>query len=54
MDKSLKSLDSCQAELNNLWLGKVPPLTPEQVEVALKLWQKIKARKEREAKLRDF
>ena len=40
--------DKTQAELKQLWLGKVPPLTPEQINVALQLWQKIKTRRERE------
>ena len=48
---SLKSKDSRQAELRQLWAGKVPPLTPEQTEVSLKLWQKIKARRQREQEL---
>jgi hypothetical protein len=40
--------DKTEAELKQLWLGKVPPLTPEQIDVALQLWQKIKTRTERE------
>jgi hypothetical protein len=40
--------DKTEAELKQLWSGKVPPLTPEQRDVALQLWQKIKTRRERE------
>ena len=40
--------DMTQAELKQLWSGEVPPLTPEQVGIALQLWRKIKARRERE------
>lgn len=39
--------DSNQNELKQLWLGKVPPLTAKQVDVALQVWQKIKTRRER-------
>ena len=39
-----------QAELKQLWSGKVPPLTSEQIDIALQLWRKIKARREREQK----
>ena len=42
--------DSIQAQLKQLWSGKVPPLTPEQTDIALQLWRKIKARREREQK----
>ena len=45
---SFKAKDNKQAELRQLWAGKVPPLTPEQTEVSLKLWQKIKVRRQRE------
>jgi hypothetical protein len=40
--------DKNEAELKQLWSGKVPPLTPEQIDIALQLWQKIKTRRERE------
>ena len=40
--------DMTQAELKQLWSGEVPPLTPEQIDIALQLWRKIKARRERE------
>ena len=39
--------DKTEAELKQLWSGKVPPLTPEQISVALQLWQKIEMRRER-------
>ena len=39
--------DSNQTELKELFLGKVPPLTAEQINVALQVWQKIKTRRER-------
>jgi hypothetical protein len=42
--------DRTQAELKQLWSGEVPPLTPEQIDIALQLWRKIKARREREQK----
>jgi len=37
------------AELKQLWHGKVPPLTPEQKELAIQLWHKIQARKQRQS-----
>lgn len=40
--------DETEIHLRQLWVGKVPPLTPEQISVALQLWQKIKTRRERE------
>lgn len=40
--------DETEAQLKQLWAGKVPPLTPEQIGVAVQLWQKIKMRRERE------
>lgn len=49
---SSESVDSRQADLKQLWGGgNVPPLTPEQTDLSLKLWQKIKTRKQREQKL---
>jgi hypothetical protein len=39
-------------ELRQLWGGgQVPPLNLEQTELSLKLWQKIKKRKQREQQL---
>ena len=46
----VKSSDNRQA-LKQLWGEFVPALTPEQVELATKMWQKIKARKQRGQKL---
>jgi len=48
---SFKPKDNTQAELKQLWGGKVPSLTPAQIELSLKLWQKIKTRKQREQNL---
>ena len=45
--------DSTEAELKQLWPGSVPPLTPEQRELAIQLWQKIKARQQWH-KLNDY
>lgn len=39
-----------QSELKQLWGEFVPPLTPEQVNLSVKLWQKIQARKRRQPK----
>jgi hypothetical protein len=47
------SPDTSTADLKQLWGGgQVPPLTPEQTALSLKLWQKIQTRKEREQKVR--
>ncbi len=40
--------DSTQVDLKQLWGGRVPVLTPEQADLAIKVWHKIKARRERE------
>ena len=49
---SFESDDSRKADLKQLWGGgKIPPLTPEETDLSLKLWQKIKTRKQREAQL---
>lgn len=41
--------DRSKADLSQLWGGgQVPPLTSEQIDLSLKLWQKIKTRKQRE------
>ena len=42
--------DMTHAELKQLWSGEVPPLTSEQIDIALQLWRKIKARRERKQK----
>ncbi|WP_158260573.1 hypothetical protein [Chlorogloea sp. CCALA 695] len=42
--------DITQAELKQLWSGEVPPLIPEQIDIELQLWRKIKARREQEQK----
>ena len=44
---SVQSNDSHQA-LKQLWGEFVPPLTPEQVELATRVWQKIKVRKQQQ------
>ncbi len=50
---SFELTSTSKAELQQLWGGaKVPPLTQEQVELSLKLWQKIKKRKQQEQRLR--
>lgn len=42
-----------EAELRQLWGGgTVPPLTPKEIDLSIKLWEKIKTRKQREQKLR--
>lgn len=43
-----KNKDSHQAVLKNLWGRNVPPLTLEEIELSVQVWQKIKARKQRE------
>lgn len=49
---SPESQDSKKLDLKQLWGGgSVPPLTPEQTDLSLKLWKKIKTRKQREQKL---
>ncbi|HEY9638433.1 MAG TPA: hypothetical protein V6D14_33910 [Coleofasciculaceae cyanobacterium] len=49
---SFEALDGSKADLKQLWGGgKVPPLTPEETDLSLKLWNKIKLRKQREQKL---
>lgn len=46
-----ESPDPSTIDLQQLWGGgKVPPLTPEQTDLSLQLWQKIKTRKQREQK----
>ena len=48
---SFKPQSNTQAQLKQLWGGFVPPLTPEQIDIALKVLQKIKTRKQRSSKL---
>ena len=44
--------DKNKTELSQLWGGgQVPPLTSDEIDLSLKLWQKIKSRKQREQKL---
>lgn len=46
---SLEPTDSNKEELKQLWGGgKVPPLTVEETDLSIKLWQKIQKRKQRE------
>lgn len=47
---SLRSQDDNQAVLQQLWGGFVPSLTAEQTDIAVKLWHKIKVRKQQEPK----
>ena len=47
---SVKSKDSRQA-LKHLWGEFVPSLTPEEVELATRVWQKIQVRKLQQKKL---
>lgn len=47
---SAKPQDSTQAELRQLWGRNVPPLTSEEIDLSIKVWHKIKARKQREQK----
>ena len=42
--------DTTRAELKQLWGRNVPPLTPDEIDLSIKVWQKIKARKQREQK----
>jgi hypothetical protein len=43
----MKTNMSLEEELKQLWGGgNIPHLTREQVELSLKLWQKIKKRKQ--------
>ncbi len=44
----LKPKDTPYAELKQLWGEFVPSLTPEQIELSIQLWHKIKVRRERE------
>lgn len=42
---SSKPEDNTQTALKQLWGEFVPPLTSEQIDLSIKLWPKIKARK---------
>jgi hypothetical protein len=41
---SSKLNENTQAVLKQLWGRNVPALTEEQIELSIKVWQKIKAR----------
>ncbi len=45
-----ESKDDTQAQLQQLWGRFMPSLTPEQIDLSIKVWQKIKHRKQVEAK----
>jgi len=45
---SFQPNSSVQAALKQLWGEKVPSLTPEQIDLSIQIWQKIKTRKQRE------
>ncbi len=45
---SPKIQDNNRAELKQLWGRNVPPLTPDEIDLSIKVWQKIKARKQQE------
>lgn len=46
-------LSTNTTDLKQLWGGgQVPPLTPEQTALSLKLWQKIQTRKQRDQQVR--
>lgn len=49
---SFQPNNSTEVELKQLWGEKVPPLTPEQIDLSIQLWQKIKTRKQREQTLK--
>jgi hypothetical protein len=52
---SFELTDSRKEDLKQLWGGgKVPPLTLEQTDLSLKLWHKIKKRKQREQQLKNL
>jgi hypothetical protein len=36
------------SQLKQLWGEFLPPLTPEQAQLSVQLWQKIQARKQRQ------
>ena len=45
---SLKLSDTTQPELKHLWGARVPRLTPEEIDLSIQVWQKIKVRRQRE------
>lgn len=42
--------ENTQAVLKQLWGSNVPQLTEDQIDLSIKVWQKIQARKQREQK----
>ena len=46
-----KSEKITQIELRELWGEFLPPLTSEQINLSIKVWHKIKARKQRSENL---
>lgn len=42
--------ENTQAVLKQLWGRNVPQLTEDQIDLSIKVWQKIQARKQREQK----
>lgn len=40
--------DKSGSQLRQLWGEFLPPLSPEQAQLSVKLWQKIQARKQRQ------
>lgn len=42
--------ENTQSVLKQLWGRNVPPLTEDQIDISIKVWQKIQARKQREQK----
>lgn len=47
---STKLNENTQKVLKQLWGRNVPPLTEEQIELSIKVWQKIKERTSAETK----
>ena len=47
---SSKLNENTQTVLKQLWGRNIPPLTEEQIELSIKVWQKIKARTSAETK----
>ena len=47
---SYKSQNNTQDQLKQLWGRNVPPLTSDEIELSIKVWQKIEARRQREQK----
>ncbi len=40
--------DNSVSQLRQLWGEFLPPLSPEQAQLSVQLWQKIQARKQRQ------